>query len=167
MADSLAWFADDVLQTVIGDGDDGTSEIGAYHRFGQDMETAAYKQMPGSGGVSLSVDVHLHVALLTQHKDGHVPILHGFFAGQVANVIYYQDSFVCVSHFSLFLGSCQGLFDGLRDVSQRGLSRLQMRDWSQIATLLKKNPTKGESFSDFIAIFAMSVGFDTYFDLQL
>ncbi len=30
----------------------------------------------------------------------------------------------------------------------------------------KKNPPKGESFSDFIATFAMSVGFDTYFDLQ-
>ena len=27
-------------------------------------------------------------------------------------------------------------------------------------------PPKGESFSDFIATFAMSVGFDTYFDLQ-
>ena len=38
MADSLAWFVDDVLQAVIGDGYDGTSEIGAYHRFGQDME---------------------------------------------------------------------------------------------------------------------------------
>ena len=29
-----------------------------------------------------------------------------------------------------------------------------------------KIPPKGESFSDFIATFAMSVGFDTYFDLQ-
>ena len=41
-----------------------------------------------------------------------------------------------------------------------------MRDWSQIAPLLKKNPPKGESFSDFVATFAMSIGFDTYFDLQ-
>ena len=30
----------------------------------------------------------------------------------------------------------------------------------------KKNPPKGESFSDVIATFAMSVGFETYFDLQ-
>ena len=64
MADGLAWFTDDILQAVIGDGNDGTSEIGAYHRFGQDMETAAHKQMSGSGVVSLSVDVHLHVSLL-------------------------------------------------------------------------------------------------------
>ena len=33
-------------------------------------------------------------------------------------------------------------------------------------SIIEKNPPKGESFSDFIATFAMSVGFDTYFDLQ-
>ena len=32
--------------------------------------------------------------------------------------------------------------------------------------IIEKIPPKGESFSDFIATFAMSVGFDTYFDLQ-
>lgn len=32
--------------------------------------------------------------------------------------------------------------------------------------LIEKIPPKGESFSDFIATFTMSVGFDTYFDLQ-
>ena len=32
--------------------------------------------------------------------------------------------------------------------------------------VIEKIPPKGESFSDFIATFAMSVGFDTYFDLQ-
>ena len=33
-------------------------------------------------------------------------------------------------------------------------------------SIIEKVPPKGESFSDFIATFAMSVGFDTYFDLQ-
>lgn len=33
-------------------------------------------------------------------------------------------------------------------------------------SIIEKIPPKGESFSDFIATFAMSVGFDTYFDLQ-
>ena len=33
-------------------------------------------------------------------------------------------------------------------------------------SIIEKNPPKGESFSDFIATFAMSVGFDPYFDLQ-
>ena len=33
-------------------------------------------------------------------------------------------------------------------------------------SIIGKIPPKGESFSDFIATFAMSVGFDTYFDLQ-
>ena len=41
----------------------------------------------------------------------------------------------------------------------------QMRAWSQIAPLLKKFLQKSE-FSDFIAIFSPSVGFDTYFDSQ-
>ena len=41
-----------------------------------------------------------------------------------------------------------------------------MRVWSQIAPLLKKITPKGESFSDLIATFDMSVGFDTYFDLH-
>lgn len=31
---------------------------------------------------------------------------------------------------------------------------------------IEKIPPKGESFSNFIATFAMSVGFDTYFNLQ-
>ena len=31
--------------------------------------------------------------------------------------------------------------------------------------MIEKMPPKGESFSDFIATFTMSVGFDTYFDL--
>ena len=33
-------------------------------------------------------------------------------------------------------------------------------------SMIENIPPKGESFSDFIATFAMSVGFDTYFDLQ-
>ena len=33
-------------------------------------------------------------------------------------------------------------------------------------TIIENIPPKGESFSDFIATFTMSVGFDTYFDLQ-
>ena len=33
-------------------------------------------------------------------------------------------------------------------------------------SIIEKIPPKGVSFSDFIATFAMSVGFDTYFDLQ-
>ena len=33
-------------------------------------------------------------------------------------------------------------------------------------SIIEKIPPKGESFSDFIATFAMSVGFDTYFDLR-
>ena len=33
-------------------------------------------------------------------------------------------------------------------------------------SIIVKIPPKGESFSDIIATFAMSVGFDTYFDLQ-
>ena len=33
-------------------------------------------------------------------------------------------------------------------------------------SIIEKIPPKGESFSDFIATFAMSVGFDTYFALQ-
>ena len=33
-------------------------------------------------------------------------------------------------------------------------------------SIIEKIPPKGESFSDFIATFTMSVGFDTYFDLQ-
>ena len=33
-------------------------------------------------------------------------------------------------------------------------------------SIIEKIPPKGESFSDLIATFAMSVGFDTYFDLQ-
>ena len=33
-------------------------------------------------------------------------------------------------------------------------------------SIIEEIPPKGESFSDFIATFAMSVGFDTYFDLQ-
>ena len=33
-------------------------------------------------------------------------------------------------------------------------------------SIIEKIPPKGESFSDFIATFAMSVGFDTYFDLH-
>ena len=37
---------------------------------------------------------------------------------------------------------------------------------SRIGVIIEKIPPKGESFSDFIATFAMSVGFDTYFDLQ-
>ena len=32
--------------------------------------------------------------------------------------------------------------------------------------MIEKIPPKGVSFSDLICIFAMSVGFDTYFDLQ-
>ena len=36
----------------------------------------------------------------------------------------------------------------------------------QYCSIIEKIPPKGESFSDFIATFAMSVGFDTYFDLQ-
>ena len=32
--------------------------------------------------------------------------------------------------------------------------------------IIEKIPPKGESFTDFIATFAMSVGFDTYFDLH-
>ena len=38
--------------------------------------------------------------------------------------------------------------------------RKKLKKWS------RKIPQKGERFSDFIATFAMSVGFDTYFDLQ-
>ena len=34
------------------------------------------------------------------------------------------------------------------------------------SSIIEKIPPKGESFSDFIATLAMSVGFDTYFDLQ-
>ena len=34
------------------------------------------------------------------------------------------------------------------------------------SSIIEKIPPKGESFSDFIATFTMSVGFDTYFDLQ-
>ena len=37
--------------------------------------------------------------------------------------------------------------------------------WSA-TEIIEKIPPKGESFSDFIATFAMSVGFDTYFDLH-
>ena len=33
-------------------------------------------------------------------------------------------------------------------------------------SIIEKIPPKGESFSDFIATFAVSVGFDTYFDLR-
>ena len=33
-------------------------------------------------------------------------------------------------------------------------------------SMIEKMPPKGVSFSDFICTFAMSVGFDTYFDLQ-
>ena len=33
-------------------------------------------------------------------------------------------------------------------------------------TIIENIPPKGEIFSDFIATFTMSVGFDTYFDLQ-
>ena len=33
-------------------------------------------------------------------------------------------------------------------------------------SIIEKIPPKGESFADFIAAFAMSVGFDTYFDVQ-
>ena len=33
-------------------------------------------------------------------------------------------------------------------------------------SMIENIPPKGVSFSDFIAFFAMSVGFDTYFDLQ-
>ena len=33
-------------------------------------------------------------------------------------------------------------------------------------SIIEKIPPKGESFTDFIATFAMSVGFDTYFDLH-
>ena len=33
-------------------------------------------------------------------------------------------------------------------------------------SIIEKIPPKGVSFSDFIATFTMSVGFDTYFDLQ-
>ena len=33
-------------------------------------------------------------------------------------------------------------------------------------SMIEKIPPKGVSFSDLIATFAMSVGFDTYFDLQ-
>ena len=33
-------------------------------------------------------------------------------------------------------------------------------------SMIEKMPPKGVGFSDFIAIFAMSVGFNTYFDLQ-
>ena len=32
--------------------------------------------------------------------------------------------------------------------------------------IIENIPPKGEIFSDFIANFTMSVGFDTYFDLQ-
>ena len=39
--------------------------------------------------------------------------------------------------------------------------------YNSVAELrIEKIPPKGESFSDFIATFTMSVGFDTYFDLQ-
>ena len=37
---------------------------------------------------------------------------------------------------------------------------------NRIALLFENMHPKGVSFSDFIAIFAMSVGFCTYFDLQ-
>ena len=33
-------------------------------------------------------------------------------------------------------------------------------------SIIENIPPKGEIFSDFIATFTMSVGFDTYFDLQ-
>ena len=33
-------------------------------------------------------------------------------------------------------------------------------------SIIENIPPKGVSFSDFIATFALSVGFDTYFDLQ-
>jgi hypothetical protein len=33
-------------------------------------------------------------------------------------------------------------------------------------SIIENIPPKGVSFSDLIATFAMSVGFDTYFDLQ-
>ena len=33
-------------------------------------------------------------------------------------------------------------------------------------SMTRKNPPKGVSFSDLIATFGMSVGFDTYFGLQ-
>ena len=33
-------------------------------------------------------------------------------------------------------------------------------------SFINKIPPKGEGFSDFIATFTMSVGFDTYLDLQ-
>ena len=48
----------------------------------------------------------------------------------------------------------------------QGLSQLQKTMWSQIATRPENIPPKGVSFSDLIATFAMSVGFDTYFDSQ-
>ena len=32
--------------------------------------------------------------------------------------------------------------------------------------MIENIPPKGVSFADFIAAFAMSVGFDTYFDVQ-
>ena len=35
-----------------------------------------------------------------------------------------------------------------------------------IYSIIENLPPKGVSFSDFIATFAMSVGFDTYFDLR-
>ena len=36
----------------------------------------------------------------------------------------------------------------------------------RVVSIIENIPPKGVSFSDFIAFFAMSVGFDTYFDLQ-
>ena len=48
------------------------------------------------------------------------------------------------------------------------LARCECRVYSleSNCSIIEKIPPKGESFSDFIATFAMSVGFDTYFDLQ-
>ena len=48
----------------------------------------------------------------------------------------------------------------------RGLSRLQMRDWSQIAPLLKKFLQKEKDSQILLLPLQCGVGFDTYFDSQ-
>src|SRR5574344_1052700 len=47
---------------------------------------------------------------------------------------------------------------------EKKLNAVQNR--KQSVKTIGKIPPKGESFSDFIATFAMSGGFDTYFDVQ-
>ena len=61
----------------------------------------------------------------------------------------------------------------IRQVCSRGTSCMSVLHHTSLfqgtesnCSMIEKMPPKGVSFSDFIATFAMSVGFDTYFDLQ-